>query len=134
MVTPTKKHHVFCTSKEEKRLLEKIVAKRGNTDVHNLRIGSLPRSLKKANVFISHNDLGHVKSVATYLNKVAELLPKNAKFCFYVTHHPLDIAQNANLIEDKVTLLQLFKDAGLKAQYSKRNKGYVQEIFIHGVK
>jgi len=131
---PYKKHHIFCTSKEEKRLLEKVVRNRGNTDVHNLRIGSLPRSLKSANVFISHNDLGHVKNVSTYLNKVAELLPKKAKFCFYVTHHALDIAQNANLIEDKATLLQLFKDAGLKAQYSKRNKGYIQEIFVYGEK
>jgi len=132
---PYKKHHIFCSSKEEKRLLERYVAKRSDiTDVHNVRIGQLPRSLKTCNVFISHNDLGHVKSVSKYLAKVANLLPRKAKFCFYVTHHALDIAQNANLIEDKDTLLQLFKDVGLNAQYKKRNKGYIQEIFVYGEK
>ena len=136
---PYKKHHIFCSSVEERVILHHTIAKQERehrVDIHKIKIGSVPSAVKKAHVFISHNDLGHVKNVIKYLQKVEKILPRGAKYCFYVTHHFLDVAVNSNLIEDKGLVLAAFEKAGFTkpVQYKVTKYPLRQDIFIYGEK
>ena len=133
-----KKHHIFCSSIEERIYLNHIINKQKRphkVDIHKIKIGKIPTVVKKANVFISHNDLGHVKNISAYLRKVKQILPSGAKYCFYVTHHFLDVAPNSNILTKKEEILDLFKAEGLKkATYKSSHYGLKEDIFIYGVK
>ena len=136
---PYKKHHIFCSSAEERLYLNHIVSKQERlhlVDIHKIAIGAIPRAVRSADVFISHNDLGQVKDVRKYLKKVAAILPKGSRYCFYVTHHFLDVAPNSNLVEDKKALLLEFTKAGFSkdVKYNVTKYPLREDIFIHGVR
>jgi len=134
-----KKHHIFCSSKEERKFLHYIIKKQERehlVDIHKIKTGSIPLAVKRANVFISHNDLGYVKDMSRYLKKIEKVLPKGAKYCFYVTHHFLDVAPNSNLLENKEALLSKFTKAGFSKtpRYVVTKHFFKKDIFIYGVK
>ena len=132
-----KKHHIFCSSTEERIFLKHIIAdqkRKHKVDIHKTKIGTVPKVVNKADVFISHNDLSHAENVSKYLNKVAKILPKGAKYCFYVTHHFLDVSPNSNIIENKKELLKLFKKAGFtgNVKYAITKYPLKEDIFVYG--
>lgn len=134
-----KKHHIFCSSNEERLYLKHIIKKQKRShkvDIHKVRPGNIPKSVTKADVFISHNDLGHVENLSAYLTKIEKILPKNSKYCFYITHHFLNVAPNSNVIEDKTEVLKLFKQAGFKSKpkFSETKYFLRKDIFIYGKK
>ena len=80
------------------------------------------------------NDLGYIKDIPKFLADLRKKMNKNAKFCFYVKHTIADISPNALIFEDRKKLVEVFKEAKLKAEYYKKKRLFKEEIFVFGKK
>lgn len=132
---PFKDIHVANQSKEELKVFKEKVSKknRRNIRIHFLRSLKMPK-LSKIDVFISFNDLGHIKDIPKFINELKKTLSKKGKFCFYIKHHLLNVTPNALIVEDKKKVLKMFKKANLKAKYIRKKKLFKTEIFVYGKK
>ena len=121
-------------SKEEIKIFKEAIPEhsRKHIDINLLKSLSIPKKSCKVNAFISFNDLGHVKDIPTFIQKYKKILNKNGKFCFYAKINFLNMSPNAIEMENKKEILNVFKKEKLTAQYIKRKKLFVTEIFIYG--
>jgi 2-polyprenyl-3-methyl-5-hydroxy-6-metoxy-1,4-benzoquinol methylase len=94
---------------------------------------SMPKHIKKADVFVSFDALGHVSDIESFLKDVRKVLKKNGKFCFHIKHHVLNVTPNAVVLDDKKAIVKLFAKQKLKATY-KREGAFTTHIFIYGRK
>jgi len=121
-------------SKEELKVFREKTKGAKKVDTHLLRTLAIPKKAKKVDVFISFNDLGHVKKIEEFVLQVKKTLNKSGKFCFYNKHSVLNMTPNALEVMEKKVMLKIFKKAGLNTKYVKRRKFLKTEIYIYGKK
>jgi basic amino acid/polyamine antiporter, APA family len=131
-----KQIYIANQSKEEIKLFkEKVSPKdRSHVDIRFLRTLTISSTAKKVDAFVSFNDLGYVKDVATFVSSVNKILNKKGKFCFYIKNNVLNMTPNAILVEDKKKVIDLFRKEGLVVNYLKRKRVFKTEIFVYGRK
>ena len=88
--------------------------------------------MKKSDVFVSFNTLGYIENLPLFLKHLKQRLNKNAKFCFYIKNHVLNVTPNALITENEKKVKNLFKNAGLKVNYKRKKRMFKEEIFIYG--
>jgi basic amino acid/polyamine antiporter, APA family len=120
-------------SKEEIKVFkEEVSSKKVSTFVLNTL--KMPSGCKKIDAFVSFNSLGYVKNMGGFITDVKKILNKKGKFCFYTKSNFLNVAPNSVEIDNRKKILKMFKENGLKAEYSKKRRLFKQEIFIYGKK
>ena len=128
-----KYHHILLAnqSKEELKVFKKHVpeSKRKKVDTVLFK-NKIPDG--KADILISFNNLGYAKNVGKFIRQIKKSLKKNGKFCCFVKSTFINVAPNANLVNNRKELLKIFAQEKLKVQYSKKKRLYKTEIFISG--
>ncbi|MBT4824249.1 amino acid permease [Candidatus Woesearchaeota archaeon] len=125
------------TSKNElnhfKKYLKLMDSKhRKRIKVHYRKSWKLSSKVKKSDVFVSFNTLGYIENLPLFLKHLKQRLNKNAKFCFYIKNHVLNVTPNALITENEKKVKNLFKNAGLKVNYKRKKRMFKEEIFIYG--
>ncbi len=94
----------------------------------------LPEKVKNVDVFLSKNSLGYIKDIPEFLVHLRKAMAKNARFCFYIHNHFVNVTPNALITEDRKKVLELFRKAKLDAKYLRKKYLFKEEIFIYGTK
>jgi basic amino acid/polyamine antiporter, APA family len=134
-----KEVHAIDTSKNELNHFRKYIKSlskghQKKIKVHYRKSWKLSKKVKKTDLFVSFNTLGYIVNIPLFLKHLKQKLKKNAKFCFYISNHVLNVTPNALITDDKKKVSKLFKDAGLRVKYQKKKGFFKEEIFIYGGK
>ena len=130
---PFKHIDIANQSKEEIKIFKEKVSSKKSIETHLLRTLKVPH-LKKVDVFISFNGLGHAQNVEKFVNQVKKILNSKGKFCFYSRSSFLNVSPNAVLVQNKKKMLEIFKKEKMDVTYRKKKRFYKTEIFIYGRK
>ena len=137
IIKSTKKFkHIYMinTTKEEVIVIRKKIKKEKNITTLFSRGWKISPEIKKVNVFVSFNTIGYVEDISIFLNHISKILVKKGKFCFYIKHHFFNIAPNSLDLANQKKMKELFLNAGLELNHSKRKLLGKEEIFFYGTK
>jgi len=90
--------------------------------------------VKGVDCFYSFNYLGYLDNIPRFLMKLKKTLAPEGKFCFHIYHNIVNVTPNANIIEDRKQIQEIFKKAGLSVKYIRRKRILFEHIFIYGKK
>ncbi|MFC1723687.1 amino acid permease [Nanoarchaeota archaeon] len=131
-----KKIYAVDQSKEEIKVFKENIPQEFKNKVHidYRRTWKIPEKIKKVDIFVSFDSLGHIKDIPAFLQHLKKTLTKNGKFCFHISHGFLNVTPNALIVEDKKVILEIFKKEKLDAHYLKKGHFFKKEIFVYGSK
>ena len=132
---PFKQVYAVDKAKEEIKTFMANIPKKFKKKIHvKYRASwSIPKHIKKVDVFVSFDALGHVPDIEVFLKDVRKVLKKGGRFCFHIKHHIMNVTPNAVVLDDKKAILKLFEKQKLRATYF-REGAFTTHIFIYGKK